>query len=45
MYSHIGSQVGTKIEQRELTGWFAAGGTVFVVAAGALSALWFNRLP
>jgi Ca-activated chloride channel homolog len=45
VYSRIGSKVGTKVEQRELTSWFAAGGAALVVAAASLSALWFNRLP
>jgi Ca-activated chloride channel homolog len=45
VYSRIGSQVGTKLEKRELTSWFAAGGAALVIAAATLSALWFNRLP
>jgi Ca-activated chloride channel family protein len=45
VYSRIGSQVGTKLEKRELTSLFAAGGAALVIAAATLSALWFNRLP
>jgi Ca-activated chloride channel family protein len=45
VYDQIGSQVGTRIEQRELTALFTAAGAVLLVVGAALSALWFNRIP
>jgi Ca-activated chloride channel homolog len=45
VYSRIGSQVGTEIEQRELTAAFAGAGAVLLLAGSALSLAWFNRLP
>jgi Ca-activated chloride channel family protein len=45
VYDEIGSQVGTEEEQRELTVVFTAAGAVLLLLGGALSALWFGRLP
>ena len=45
VYSKIGSQVGTEIEQRELTAAFAGAGAVLLLLSSALSLAWFNRLP
>jgi len=45
VYSRIGSQVGTKVEQRELTAAVTGAGAVLLLTASALSLAWFNRLP
>jgi hypothetical protein len=44
VYSRIGSQVGTKVEQRELTA-ASPGRRGAAAPASALSLAWFNRLP
>jgi Ca-activated chloride channel homolog len=45
VYSSMGSKLGRKDGLREITDWFAAGGAILLVLAGALSALWSPRLP
>ena len=45
VYDEIGSQVGTKKEQRELTVVFTAAGAVLLLLGVALSSFWFSRLP
>ena len=45
VYDRLSSSIGYEKELREVTYAFAAGGFVLLLAAGALSALWFNRLP
>ena len=45
VYEELGSRVGHVKEDREITAAFAAGGAVLLLAAGALSALLFGRLP
>jgi len=45
VYSKIGSQVGTEIEQRELTAVLTGAGAVLLLGGSALSLAWFNRLP
>lgn len=45
VYSRIGSQVGTEIEQRELTAVLTGAGAVLLLSGSALSLAWFNRLP
>jgi Ca-activated chloride channel family protein len=45
VYSRIGSQVGSEIEQRELTAVLTGAGAVLLLAGSALSLAWFNRLP
>jgi Ca-activated chloride channel family protein len=44
VYEDLGSRVGTEQEEQEITAGFAAAGAVLLLGAGALSALWFNRL-
>ena len=45
VYDEIGSQVGVVQEQREVTVLFTAAGAVLLLLGGALSALWFGRIP
>lgn len=45
VYAELGSQVGFEKKKRELTAAFAGAGAVFLVLGGALSALWFGRIP
>jgi len=45
VYDEIGSQVGVDEEQRELTVLFTAAGAVLLLLGGALSMLWFGRIP
>ena len=45
IYSKIGTRLTSKPEQREITVAFAGGGFVLLVLGGALSLVWFGRLP
>jgi Ca-activated chloride channel homolog len=45
VYQHLGSRLGSRKESREVTDLFAGGSAAFLIAGGALSALWFRRLP
>jgi Ca-activated chloride channel homolog len=45
VYREIGSQVSYEDEERELTAAFAGAGAFFLLLGGALSALWFGRIP
>jgi Ca-activated chloride channel homolog len=45
VYEDLGSRIGSKKEQRELTGGFAAGGIVLLLAAGALGVRRAGMLP
>ena len=45
VYDEIGSQVGVEEEQRELTVFFTAAGAALLLLGGALSTLWFGRIP
>ena len=45
VYDEIGSQVGIEHEQRELTVFFTAAGAALLLLGGALSTLWFGRIP
>lgn len=45
VYEELGSRVGSVEEEREITAAFAAGGALLLLAAGAMSALLFGRLP
>ena len=44
VYERLGSQVATKKEPREITGAFAGGAIVLLLAGGGLSLRWFRRL-
>ncbi len=45
VYEELGSRVGSVKEEREITAAFAAGGALLLLAAGAVSAFLFGRLP
>jgi Ca-activated chloride channel family protein len=45
IYSRIGTRLTSKPEQREVTVAFAGGGFVLLALGGALSLVWFGRLP
>ena len=45
IYENLSTQLVFKTEQTELTAYFTAGAAFFLLIAGALSLLWFNRLP
>jgi len=45
VYKQLGSRLGHKRETREITDLFAGGSALLLLAGGALSALWFRRVP
>lgn len=45
VYEELGSQIGFVEEQQEITVAFVAGALALLLAGGALSMLWFRRLP
>jgi Ca-activated chloride channel homolog len=45
VYEELGSRLGTRKESREIGDYFAGGAAAFLLAGGALSALWFRRTP
>jgi Ca-activated chloride channel family protein len=45
VYEELGSRIGSVKKEREITAAFAAGGAVLLLAAGAVSAFLFGRLP
>jgi Ca-activated chloride channel family protein len=45
VYEKLGSQVGTKMEERQVTAWWAGGAVALLAAGAALSLAWFGRLP
>jgi Ca-activated chloride channel homolog len=45
IYSRIGTRLTSKPEQREVTVAFAGGGFILLVLGGAMSLIWFGRLP
>jgi Ca-activated chloride channel family protein len=45
VYDQLRSRLGHKRQSREITDGFAGGAAVLLLAAGALSALWFRRVP
>jgi Ca-activated chloride channel homolog len=45
VYEDLGSRLGTRKEPREITDVFAAGAAALLLAGGALSALFFRRVP
>jgi Ca-activated chloride channel homolog len=45
VYRDIGSRIGYVYEPREVTANFAGAGAILLAAGGALSLLWFSRIP
>lgn len=45
VYKRLGSRIGFRREQREITAAFAGGALGLMLAGGLLSMLWFGRLP
>jgi len=45
VYEHLATRVGHRTVDREVTDLFAAGSIVVLLASGALSMLWFRRVP
>jgi Ca-activated chloride channel homolog len=45
IYENLGSRLGHRREKREITDLFAGGSAAFLLFGGALSALWFRRVP
>ena len=45
VYRRLGSRLGTRHQSREITDLFAGGSAALLLAGGALSALWFRRVP
>ena len=45
VYEELGSRIGHEKKKREVTAGFAAGGAFLLLAAGAVSAFFFGRLP
>lgn len=45
VYEELGSRLGTRKQSREIGDYFAGGAAAFLLAGGALSALWFRRAP
>jgi Ca-activated chloride channel family protein len=44
-YEDLGTSIGFETEQRPVTEWFVGAALVALLATGALSLLWFARLP
>jgi Ca-activated chloride channel family protein len=45
VYEHLATRVGHRTVDREVTDLFAAGSIIVLLASGALSLLWFRRVP
>jgi Ca-activated chloride channel family protein len=45
VYDKLGSRLGSRKETREITDFFAGGSAALLLFGGALSALWFRRVP
>jgi Ca-activated chloride channel homolog len=45
VYKKLGTRTGHKVQNREITDFFAAGGIALLLAGGTLSALYFRRVP
>jgi Ca-activated chloride channel family protein len=45
IYNNLSTRLVFEAKKQELTAFFTAGAMVFFLIAGALSLLWFNRLP
>jgi Ca-activated chloride channel family protein len=45
VYEKLGSQVATKMEERQVTAWWAGGAIALAAVGAAFSLAWFGRLP
>lgn len=45
VYTDIGSSIGYRTEEREITEWFVGAAAIVLLLSAAGSQLWFNRLP
>lgn len=45
VYANLGSSIGHRTQNREVTLWFAGAALLFGLSAAGLSLLWGNRLP
>ncbi|GAB3663817.1 VWA domain-containing protein [Actinocorallia lasiicapitis] len=45
VYRNIGTSLGFRVEQKDVSGWFLGIGLILAVLTGGLSLLWFSRLP
>lgn len=45
VYEDIGSSIGWRTEEREITSWLAVAGFLLGLLSAAFSLVWFNRLP
>jgi Ca-activated chloride channel family protein len=45
IYERLGSRLGERRESREITDYFAGGSAALLLVGGALSMLWFRRVP
>jgi Ca-activated chloride channel family protein len=45
IYTRLGSRLGSRKESREISDYFAGGSAALLLFGGALSALWFRRVP
>jgi Ca-activated chloride channel family protein len=45
VYEKLGSRLGHRQEEREITDFFAGGSAALLLFGGLLSALWFRRVP
>jgi Ca-activated chloride channel family protein len=45
IYEHLASRLGSRNESREISDYFAGGSAALLLFGGALSALWFRRVP
>jgi Ca-activated chloride channel homolog len=45
VYEKLGSRLGHRREEREITDYFAGGSAALLLFGGALSMLWFRRVP
>lgn len=45
VYEKLGSRLGHRRQSREITDFFAGGSAALMLVGGALSALWFRRVP
>jgi Ca-activated chloride channel homolog len=45
IYERLGTRLGTRDQSREISDYFAGGSAALLLFGGALSALWFRRMP